>query len=93
MDVQQIFEKCTAGKKEGKITATTVSFYHKSPFIIWAEAFASEDKKDPESAYQRLLFQRGLEHEQKIVSELFPDSETFSYKDLPEGFNVTSSPH
>jgi len=88
MNIQELFDKYSQGKPKGKITASTASHYHKSPFRIWADAFAPKEKKDPESPYQNLLFERGSQHEKKVVSSLFPDSKEFTYDTIPEGFKL-----
>ncbi|MCG3218101.1 MAG: TM0106 family RecB-like putative nuclease [Candidatus Heimdallarchaeota archaeon] len=86
MPIKKLYEICTNGKEKGKLTATNVSNYLKEPFSIWASEFAPKDKKDPENAFQNLLSQRGIEHEKKIVSEMFPQSQTVEYKTLIQGF-------
>ncbi|MBS3148435.1 TM0106 family RecB-like putative nuclease [Candidatus Woesearchaeota archaeon] len=74
--IEVLFSECLAGKHREKSTITggTVMRYSISPFLVWCEAFAPIEDKDPQSKYMHLLFERGIEHEKKVLADLFSDA-------------------
>ena len=69
--IEVLFSECLAGKHREKSTITggTVMRYSISPFLVWCEAFAPIEAKDPQSKYMHLLFERGIEHEKKVLAD------------------------
>lgn len=73
---EELLSKCLAGKRREKSTITggTVMRYCINPFLVWCDAFAPVEAKDPQSRYTHLLFERGFEHERKVLAHLFSDA-------------------
>ena len=86
VDIQKIFDGCMAGKTEGKITARTVYEYVVSPFMIYCDYFAPEDKKDPITEFMKSLFEQGTNHEDKYVTETYPKMVPIKFATPQEGF-------
>lgn len=84
MNIGTIFSKFTKGQK--LITARLLVSYVKDPFITWAELFAPKNKRDPETAFQNLLFEKGTQHETEVIEKLFPDSTEIKFTNDTEGF-------
>ena len=71
------------------LTATTVATYITSPFAIHCNRFVSEDEKDNITEYQKLLSQRGKEHETQTVDSKYPNMATIPFDNLEDGFRLT----
>ena len=71
-----------------RLTATTVATFITSPFAIHCKKFVSEDEKDEITEYQKLLFQRGNDHETETVRTKYPDITTIQYTNLEDGFKL-----
>jgi len=65
VDVNELFLKCMTESVTEKLTARTVAAYITSPFEIYCNNFVSEAEKDEITEYQKLLFQRGNDHENR----------------------------
>ncbi len=74
--MQELFNKCTSGKHRSRFTITghTVVKYVINPFIIWCDAFAPPEEREPENKYMHLLFERGIDHEKKVRETMFADA-------------------
>lgn len=55
------------------ITARMLYTYLKSPYQLWCDLHAPEDRKDPITEYQKLKFEQGRQHEQIVVDHKYPD--------------------
>jgi uncharacterized protein len=86
VNIQKIFDECMAGKTEGSITASTIYQYVRSPFMLYCDYFAPEDKKDPITEFMKLLFEQGRNHEDEYVTETYPDMVPIKFVDPREGF-------
>jgi len=84
--VSDIYHRCLTGTGKGELTAQNVSLYKSSPYAIYCEKFISEEKKDPMSPYRKLLMERGIEHEKRVIETGYPECETVAYKEPEEGF-------
>lgn len=86
--LMDLFEKCLAGKHRSKftITASAVGRYCVSPFLVWCDAFAPVEEREPQSAYQHLLFERGIEHEKNVMKSLFKGAFSVPIVSFEEGF-------
>ena len=84
--VPERFTSCTAGTLLGELTAQNVSLYHRSPFSIYCEKFVSPERKDPLGPYRELLFERGIEHEARVLAARYPSHHPIAYRDAREGF-------
>ncbi len=84
----ELFERCMAGRHRSKFTITgqTVLKYHISPFIVWCNAFAPPEEREPESKYMHLLFERGIQHEKNVLASLFQDAVHVSIVSFEQGF-------
>ena len=82
----EIYRRCLGGPSKGGLTAQNVSLYHTSPFTIFCETFVSSEKKEPISPYRELLFERGREHERRVIEKAFPSCRRFHYETPEEGF-------
>jgi uncharacterized protein len=74
---------------EDFIRASQISTYTKSPFLLWADAFADKSQQDELNAFQEMLFERGDEHEKSIIDTYYPDAQEVVFKDALEGFEQT----
>lgn len=72
--VDEILARCTAPSEDTPVTATDVYRFAESPFAVWCARFAPETERDPENEFQRMLFERGREHERALVAERLPDA-------------------
>ncbi len=83
-----VFNRCLAGKHRSKftITGSTVLRYYISPFIVWCDAFAPPEEREPESKYLHLLFERGIQHEKNVRASLFPDAVQIPILSFETGF-------
>jgi hypothetical protein len=77
-----------AGTVDERLTATTVSTYLTSPFAIHCNKFASEDEKDELTEYQKMLFERGNEHETQTIRGKYPEMTTIPFESSEEGFRL-----
>lgn len=88
--IEKTYQLCTT-KNDGlprTITASTVYIYVVSPFNVFCDLFVPETEKDPVPEYQKLLFQRGTEHEQQVRTQMYPDSVPLSFTTREEGFRL-----
>lgn len=88
IDVNKIFHNCLSPEISDPLTATTVAMYLSSPFWIHCNKFVPEKEKDTKSEYQRLLFERGNEHETQTVQAKYPDIIPISFATPQEGFRL-----
>ncbi len=84
----ELFNRCLAGKHRSKFTVTgsTVMKYYISPFIVWCDAFAPPEEREPESKYLHLLFERGIQHEKNVRASLYPDAVQIPILSFETGF-------
>ncbi len=88
INVSSIFTKCLTSLIPEHLTATTVATYLNSPFAIHCDKFVSEKEKDDISKYQRLLFERGKDHETHTVQEKYPNMTPLPFATPEEGFKL-----
>ena len=88
VDPDDLFSRCMAGSVSESLTATTVATYITSPFAIHCNKFVSNDEKDNVTEYQKLLFQRGKEHETQTVHTKYPDMITMPFDNPKDGFRL-----
>ena len=88
VDVNELFLKCMAESVTEKLTARTVAAYITSPFEIYCNNFVSEAEKDEITEYQKLLFQRGNDHENQTVHAKFPNLVTIPFEKPEDGFKL-----
>ena len=89
VDTNNLFSKCMNELITERLTATTVADYVTSPFSIHCNKFVSKDEQDPITEYQKLLFQRGHDHENQTVREKFPEMAEISFDSPEKGFKST----
>lgn len=46
--------------------------YFKNPFLVWCNAHAPKEEKDPESAYISMILENGRNHEDDVCKEFYP---------------------
>ena len=88
VDVNDLFSRCMTKSVSESLTATTVAKYITSPFAIYCNKFVSEDERDSITEYQKLLFQRGKEHETQTVQTKYPDMTTIPFTNQEDGFRL-----
>ena len=88
VDVNELFSKCMTESVTEKLTARTVAAYITSPFEIYCNNFVSETEKDEITEYQKLLFQRGNDHENQTVHDKFPNLVTIPFERPEDGFKL-----
>lgn len=86
--VDKIYHHCLSGPSKGELTAQNVSLYHTSPFTIYCEKFISAEEKDPISPYRELLFERGIEHEERVIESKYPECRPIHFEMPEDGFRV-----
>ena len=89
VDANNLFSKCMNELITERLTATTVADYVTSPFSIHCNKFVSKEEQDPITEYQKLLFQRGHDHENQTVREKFPEMAEISFDSPENGFKST----
>ncbi|AMM40833.1 RecB family nuclease [Candidatus Desulfofervidus auxilii] len=87
-DIDKIYERCLLPTTEDRITARTIYNYCISPFMVHCEKFGPEDKKDPLTQYQEMLFDQGKMHETQVIEIKYPEAEKLEYETLEEGFRM-----
>ena len=88
VDVNELFLKCMTESVTEKLTARTVAAYITSPFEIYCNNFVSEAEQDEITEYQKLLFQRGNDHENQTVHAKFPNLVTIPFERPEDGFKL-----
>ena len=88
VDSNELFSKCMTESVNERLTARTVASYIESPFEIHCNKFAPEHEKDEITEYQKLLFQRGKDHETQTVHQRYPDITKLTYTNPEEGFKI-----
>lgn len=88
IDVSSILGKCLTPSALVSLTAITVAKHMTSPFAIHCDKFVSEKEKDNISNYQKLLFQRGKEHETQTVQNKYPGIVPIPFTTPEEGFKL-----
>jgi len=56
--------------------------------MVHCAKFAPEDKKDPLTEYQQLLFDQGVTHETQVIEIVYPEAEKMEYETPEEGFRM-----
>ncbi|MBW2970436.1 TM0106 family RecB-like putative nuclease [Candidatus Woesearchaeota archaeon] len=89
--MQELFNKCMAGKHRSKYTITghTVLKYCKNPFIIWCDYFAPPEEREPQTKYMHLLFERGIQHEKNVIKTIYPEAIQIPLVTFETGFKET----
>lgn len=88
LDINRIYESCLSLATGDRITARTIYNYIVSPFVVHCDKFGPEDKKDPMTQYQELLFEQGRMHERQVIETAYPEAEKVEYTTLEEGFRI-----
>ncbi|MGA3111747.1 MAG: TM0106 family RecB-like putative nuclease [Candidatus Bathyarchaeia archaeon] len=88
VDIGGLYGKCLSGNPADIITARTVYNYCVSPFMVFCNKFAPQDKKDPPNEYNNLLFEQGRPHEKQVIENNYPDLKTVKYATFEEGFKL-----
>ncbi len=82
-----LFESCLSGKRsKATITGSTVLKFCISPFIIWCDAFAPPEEREPENKFMHLLFERGIQHEKNVRADLYKDAVEIPLLSFETGF-------
>lgn len=87
-DIDKLCRRCLSSGVSDRVTARTIYNYLVSPFIVYCNEFVSEDKKDPPSQYQDLLFEQGRRHEDQVIKKAYPNARKLEYKTPEEGFKM-----
>jgi len=85
-NVDKLYETFMSEKGLELITARTVYDYCVSPFMVYCNKFAPEEKKDLLPEYNKLLFEQGKAHEDQVIAANYPGVEKVPFKTLEEGF-------
>lgn len=70
------------------VTARDVALFAKSPFAFWSECHAPPHERDPPSAFNELLKEKGIEHEARVLRERFRDAARATFDTREEGFRL-----
>ncbi|MGD2250915.1 MAG: TM0106 family RecB-like putative nuclease [Candidatus Methanofastidiosia archaeon] len=87
-DIDELYNKCLLPAKKDIITPRSVYTYCVSPFMVYCKKFGPENKKDPLTLYQEMLFDQGEKHEKNVVNTQCPDLKKMEYKTKEEGFKI-----
>ena len=65
------------------VHASDVLRYVSSPFALWCDKFADQGERDPEDLFMTKLSELGQSHEDRIISDAYPESAGLVYA-MPE---------
>jgi len=88
LDANDLFDKCMEKSAHEPLTASMIATCLVSPFTIYCNKFAPEDEKDEISEYDKLLSQRGKEHEIQTIHVNYPGITAISYTTREDGFKL-----
>ena len=89
-DIESLVLKCmTKSPNHEPLTARTVASCLDSPYSIYCEKFVDKEEKDEISEYDKLLFQKGNDHETNVIREQYPDAVSVSFESPEIGFRST----
>ncbi len=89
IDVEPIYKDCMASGNHKLISASDVSCVFSSPFSVFCKYHVDHTKMDPPDPFQKALAKKGLEHEDNIMKEDYPEIEQISYDTSEEGFMIS----
>ncbi len=87
-DIGRIFDICLHECEKDLITAQMIYYKDVSDFMVYSERFASEDKKDPLTAYQMLVFEQSEIHKQYVIEKMYGSPQQVEYKTRESGFRM-----
>ena len=88
-DIGKLFKQCTSAEILGKVLASKLQRYLKSPFSAYCDLYAPKPEQDPPSPFQELLKGRGIEWERRYVERNYPDLAEIAFTDDLDGFRKT----
>jgi predicted RecB family nuclease len=88
LNIDHLYRKCLSEGTKERINARTIYNYCVSPFIVYCDNFEPQDKKDPQTEYDRLVFEQGNLHENQVIATKFPGVKKVAYKTPEEGFKL-----
>ena len=88
LEVDGLFHRCMKKSIHEPLTASMIATCLVSPFTTHCNKFAPEDEKDEISEFDKLLSQRGKEHEIQTVHANYPGITAISYTTREDGFKL-----
>ncbi len=88
VDCDGLFAKCMKKSTHEPLTVSMVATCLVSPFTIHCNKFAPEEEKDEISEYDKLLSQKGQEHEIQTIHANYPKMSTIQFTTRENGFKL-----
>ena len=85
-DTRTIYEQCMEPGQPHEVIARDVSMALESPFALRCEYHVDTSKKDPDDSFNKLLRERGIAHEEKMIDTNYPRAIPIKYDTQEEGF-------
>lgn len=82
-DTDDIYDECMRRGPDRVVHASDVLRYVSSPFALWCDKFADQGERDPEDLFMTKLSELGQSHEDRIISDAYPESAGLVYA-MPE---------
>jgi predicted RecB family nuclease len=87
-DTERISTTYVGSSERDYITAQTIYHYCKFPFMVYCQKFAPEEKKDPLTEYQKMIFEQSEIHRQCVIEEKYPSPERRGYTSQENGYKI-----
>ena len=71
------------------VNAKTVALCLDSPYSVYCDKFVDRVERDKISEFDKMLFEKGIDHEDNVVREKYPNSVSVSFKSPELGFRST----
>ncbi len=88
LDIDHLYSAYLTEGEKDRITSRTVFDYCISPFMVYCNKFAPQEKKDPISEFDQLLMEQGKVHEDQVLKEKYPGLEKAKFETLEDGFKL-----
>jgi predicted RecB family nuclease len=86
--IEQVFDRCMDPCRESMITDRTIYYKDISDFMVYCERFVSEDRKDPLTEYQNMIFEQSQIHRQSVIESKYGRPEIREYDSKENGFSI-----
>ena len=89
-DIDKLILKCMSKSQDDEpVNAKTVALCLDSPYSVYCDKFVDRVERDKISEFDKMLFEKGIDHEDNVVREKYPNSVSVSFKSPELGFRST----
>ena len=89
MDLDELINECLTGTIDDiKFTGSIIANHLVCDYYTYCEYFIPKEEKDPESLYLQLLADKGNQHEQNVIANLFPSAIRNTFDDNIRSFKA-----